>query len=185
MFLHHIHSLPPNDPVNQIFQQQKLLPYEKNWWNTVSSLLHQYELSDTDYAGMEKDEWKSIVDSHVKDYAFAKLLSECKSMTKTYHLHYEVFERQSYITACPSNIAKMVFQIPGRIINCRDNHHTSNPITTCRLCQTYIETQNHIINCKKVCSSDDIISLQTYMCNNFEIELEQLQKIEARIDLLK
>ena len=180
MFLHHIHTLPSDDPVNMIFQQQKLLPNEKNWWNAVAKLLDQYELSDSDYTTIDKDEWKFLVDTNVNDHAFRKLQQECRDMSKTYHLKYEIFQRQSYITSCPSNIARLIFRIRGKILNCRDNHHSSNPITTCRLCETYIETQNHTINCKKVCPSDDIISLQTYMSDNFEIDLDQLQKIEER-----
>ena len=48
MFLHHIHTLPTDDPVSKILQQQKLLPNEKNWWNKVSSLLVEYDLTDSD-----------------------------------------------------------------------------------------------------------------------------------------
>ena len=182
MFLHHIHTLPSEDPVNKIFQQQKQLPNEKNWYNNVSNLLALYNLSDSELPEISKDEWKTLVDTNVNEVAFTNLTQECKNMTKTYRLQYESFERQSYITACPSNIARLIFRIRGKVINCRDNHHQANPITTCRLCHTYIETQNHTINCKKVCSSEDIISLQTYMSPSFEIDLVQLQKIEARYE---
>ena len=182
MFLHHIHTLPVDDPVNKVFQQQKLLPNEKNWWNHVSNLLSQYDLSNSDYSVKSKEEWKTLVNTAVNEYAFTKLKQECSNMTKTYHLKYEVFERQSYISTCSSNIAKLIFRIRCKMMNCRDNHHRSNPNTICRLCQTHIETQNHIINCKKVCSPEDIISLQTYMSANFEIDINQLQKIESRYE---
>ena len=185
MFLHHIHTLSPEDPVHKIFQQQKLLPYEKNWWNHVSDLLIRYDLTNTDLSETSKDEWKSLVNQNITEQAFIQLKHECKSMTKTFHLDYENFERQSYLTTCPANIARLIFKIRGRVLNCRDNHHRSNPITTCRLCNTHIETQNHTINCKEVCSPEDVISLQTYMHSPFEIDLDQLQIIEKRYKLFQ
>ena len=121
-----------------------------------------------------------LVDNNINEFAFNQLKEECKNMTKTYHLNYEKFERQSYITNCPSNIASLIFKIRSKVLSCRDNHHTSHQITTCRLCNTRIETQNHIINCKEVCSPEDAISLQTYMSSSFEIDLDQLHEIEKR-----
>ena len=180
MFLHHIHTLPPDDPVFKIFQQQKLLPYEKNWWNSISDLLLKYDLVDTDYCNISKDEWKCIVDTNITDYAFIQLKNECSKMTKTYHLRYETFEQQPYLSSCPSHIARLIFKIRGRILNCRDNHHTSNEITTCRVCNIHIETQSHTINCKTVFPSHPTISIQTYMSSTFEVDLNQLQEIENR-----
>ena len=185
MFLHHIHTLSPDDPVHKIFQQQKLLPYEKNWWNHVSDLLTRFDLTNIDLSETSKAEWKSLVNQNITEQAFMQLKHECKSMTKTFHLDYENFERQSYLTTCPANIARLIFKIRGRVLNCRDNHHRSNPITTCRLCNTHIETQNHTINCKEVCPPEDVISLQTYMHSPFEIDLDQLQTIEKRYKLFQ
>ena len=180
MFLHHIHTLPLDDPVQRILNQQKLLPYEKNWWNGVVQLLEKYDLRDVNYGGITKEEWKSIVNINITDYAFKQLKNECSGMTKTFHLKYESFERQQYLTSCPSDIVRLIFKIRGRVLNCRDNHHSSNEILTCRICNVHIETQNHTINCKQLFSSDDIISLQTYMSSSFDIDLEQLQEIQRR-----
>ena len=170
MFLHHIHTLPSEDPVNKIFQQQKLLPDEKNWYNNISSLLVRYNLSDSGLEEMSKDEWKMSVDTSVNEVAFTSLTVECGNMTKTHQLQYDTFERQSYITTCPSDIARLLFRIRGKIINCRDNHHQANPNLTCRLCHTHIETQNHAINCREVRSTEEIISLQPYISPSFEID---------------
>ena len=158
----------------------KSLAYEKNWWNTVSNLLVKYNLVGQDYTAMVKDEWKTEVDNNIMEYAFTELKKECSNMSKTYNLQYENYECQPYITSCPANIATIIFKIRGRILNCRDNQHSANEIITCRLCNTHIETQNHIINCRKVCPSQDSISLLTYMSPVFEVDVEQLQKIEDR-----
>ena len=180
MFLHHIHTLPEVDPVRKIFDQLKLLPFEKSWWKMVSNLLVKYDLGDHDYTTMVKDEWKKVVDTNISEYAFDELKAECSSMTKTYTLKYDKYECQPYITSCPANIARLVFRIRGRILNCRDNQHKNNQLLTCRLCETHIETQSHTINCEKVCQSTDVVSLQTYMSSSFELDLDQLCKIEER-----
>ena len=180
MFLHHIYTLPPDDPVQQIFRQQKLLPYEKNWWNGVAELLEKYDLTDADYDTICKNDWKNMVDANITDYAFQQLKDECSSMTKTYQLKYDNFERQQYLTSCPSDIARLIFRIRGKVLNCRDNHHSSNPITTCRLCNVCIETQSHTINCKKLFPNEAAISLQTYMSSSFEEDLDQLHEIQRR-----
>ena len=180
MFLHHIHTLPTDDPVQMIFSQQKLLPFEKNWWYGVVQLLEKYDLTDAEYDSMPKEEWKSMVDTNISEYAFKQLKNECSNMTKTFHLKYENFQRQEYITSCPSDIARLIFKIRGRVLNCRDNHHRANEITTCRMCNVQIESQNHTINCKQLFPSDATISLQTYMSSSFEVDLEQLQEIERR-----
>ena len=180
MFLHHIHTLPPDDPVQKIFNQQKLLSYEKNWWNGVAELLKKYDLTNADYDSICKDKWKSMVDANIIEFAFQQLKDECSGMTKTYQLKYDSFECQHYLTSYPSNIASLIYKIRGRVLNCRDNHHTSNPITTCRLCNVHIETQNHTINCEKLFPNDAAISLQTYMSPSFEENLNQLHEIQRR-----
>ena len=86
MFLHHIHTLPSEDTVNEIFQLQKLLPDEKNWYNNISSLLVRYNLSDSGLEEMSKDEWKMSVDTSVNEVAFTSLTEECGNMTKTHQL---------------------------------------------------------------------------------------------------
>ena len=45
-FLHHILSLEENDPVQSMFYQQKLLPFEKNWANGITRLLSEYALGN-------------------------------------------------------------------------------------------------------------------------------------------
>ena len=43
-FLYHILSLPIEDPVRQTYEQQKLFPQEKNWYNEVILLMKLYAI---------------------------------------------------------------------------------------------------------------------------------------------
>ena len=180
IFLHHILSLPQSDPVFKIYEQQKLLPYEKNWANNISSLLSTYSLNGISITEKSKCEWKLLVKSAVRSVAFENLKQECKYKIKTYKLQYDSFQSQEYILSCTSNIASLIFKIRARILNCRDNHHHSHQIITCRLCEVEIENQNHIINCSKVRRGGDVISLDCYHTPKFAIDTERLQTIQFR-----
>ena len=53
MYLHHVHTLPHDDPVHHILQQQKQLSYS-NWYQNVLKLLLVYQLSEVPYAELSK-----------------------------------------------------------------------------------------------------------------------------------
>ena len=179
MYLHHIHTLPHDDPVHHILQQQKQLSYS-NWYQNVLKLLLVYQLSEVPYAELSKSNWKHLVTTNIRKHAFDHLKQECSNMTKTYHIQYENFQTQPYITSSPSDIASLIFKIRARVLSCRDNHHHTNRIITCRLCKTHIETQDHIINCKEVNGNDEYISLQPYLSPSFEVNLDVLNTVKKR-----
>ena len=180
MFLHHILSLPNTDPVSRLYNQQKSFPYEKNWANTSQTLLEIYSLQECNIPEISKHQWKQMITSAVTSDAFNELSKECESKTKTQKLTYETLSAQKYLFLCPTDIASLIFKIRSRTLNCRDNQHSANPDTTCRLCGSEIEDQTHIINCTKVRCDGEIISLKEYDKPNFEINLDLLQTIRSR-----
>ena len=179
-FLHHIVTLPSNDPVFKLYQQQKLLTFEKNWANNTLCLLWKYSLNGIDVAKTSKNEWKLIVKSSIRATAFVQLKEECKNKTKTYSLKYNSFQPQKYISTCQSNHTSLLFKIRARCLNCRDNHHHASPIITCRLCDVDIENQDHIINCPKVRHEGQTITLKQFYTQDFETNQDQLHEIHAR-----
>ena len=56
-FLHHVLSLPRNDPVNMSYHQQQQFKYEKNWVNEVQAIRRKYDLkySDEDISTITKE----------------------------------------------------------------------------------------------------------------------------------
>ena len=144
MFYHHIHTLLPTDPAFRIHTQQRLLPFEKNWTNEVSSLLQIYSLDDIDIVEISKEEWKETVAKSITAVAFDKLVEECGGKTKTYKLTYETLTQQKYLTSLPYELACLVFKIRSRNIKCLNNHHSSSENLVCRLCGSCIETEEHI-----------------------------------------
>ena len=176
MFLHHLVTLPPNQPMFQILQQQKQLHYEKNWYNNIVELLHLYNLNEMEISVIPKTKWKSIVYTAVSSRAFEELKTECRGKTKTFPLHYSKFKCQDYVKTWKACDARLMFRIRSRTINCRNNHHSGHADITCRRCGTSIENQTHVINCPVTVYDDDehFISLQPCLSDNpsdFNVDL--------------
>ena len=149
-FLHHVLHLQPTKPVSQIYHQQLNFSHEPNWGNSVENLLKTYDLCITDIQHMTKDEWKLVANNAIESHAFLSLKSEALLKIKTSHLTYESFKPQPYLFTCVPRVASFLFRLRSKSLNCRNNHHSSNPNLTCRHCNTSIESQQHIINCRTV-----------------------------------
>ena len=180
IFLHHIVHLPSSDPVHKLHLQQIKLPFEKNWTNNVFLLLKLYGLDYESVKEVTIDAWKEAVIEAVTTVAFHELISECSEKTKTYRLKYESFHRQKYLTSIPSELACLLFRIRGRIINCRDNHHSSHQIIICRLCGSTIETQEHIANCPKVRGEREIISFEQFYSPDIDENFDLTDLIDVK-----
>ena len=88
--------------------------------------------------------------------------------------------QQQYITAYPPHIASFLFKLRGRVLNCRDNHHSANKSIMCRLCAVNIESQDHILNCSFVRGNNPIIHLTPYFSD--AVPLDRLKELIVMID---
>ena len=70
VYLHRILKLPENDPVLQVYQEQKRFHFERNWANEIIELRDRYSLIHTEdqIRSMTKHQWKSIVDKHINKF---------------------------------------------------------------------------------------------------------------------
>ena len=183
VFLHHVLTLPQNDPVYKLYKQQKLLKYEQNWANNIESLLLQYSLQSEDVASISKDTWKGLVTASITSYAHTALQEVCHNQTKTYMHTYLTFEQQKYLFTYPPHLASFIFKLRGRSLNCRDNHHSSNKTLMCSLCDVDVETQYHIVNCEFVRGTDRTIAVEPYMSDCVPLDhKDELQELKDRYD---
>ena len=109
-----------------------------------------YALQTFRHQSMTKDEWKLVTNNAIESCAFHSLQSEALLKIKTSHLTYESFKPQPYLFTCVPKVASFLFRLRSKSLNCRNNHHTSNPNLTCRHCNIVIESQQHVINCRTV-----------------------------------
>ena len=146
-FLYHILKLDNTDPVKVMYQEQKTLPFEKNWANYMDYILELYGLDFNDVFLMSKPTWKRKAKKAVRDKVFGYLVSDSTGRSKTKNVTYSSFTRQSYLFQYKFKDACTIFKLRSRSVNCKGNHKSNSKSMICRLCKTCDETQQHIINC--------------------------------------
>ena len=181
-FLHHILHLQSDDPVRKVFEAQKLLPYEKNWANEVLPLLGEYDLSEYDIDSISKDAWKDIVKHNITQVAQTQLSSVIKEKSKTKHLSYNRFIRQSYMDIFGHKQASVIFKLRSFSVDCKANRKSSNSDFTCRLCKTAVETQDHVINCPAVRGDGGLLDLSKILDGDFVSGDEEVIEICDRVN---
>ena len=150
-FLHHILTLDETDPVRCAYNQQKLFPYEKNWYNEVLSLRSTYELTETDeeISIISKDKWKSVLTVAVHKYALRVLNCENTQKSKTSHLSpYTAFEPKQYFKFLSPADARLMFAIRSGTLDIKAfrKYKYGEGDTLCRLCGIAEESLEHIVN---------------------------------------
>ena len=178
-FLHHICNLDSDDPVKQVYESQKKLPYEKNWANNIITVIEKYDLGEpaARINRMNKNGWKKLVKSSVSNQAFIQMTNECRSKSKTSSLSYNSLKRQSYLYEYNTNHAKMIFKFRSRTISCKVNQKSSFTDLKCRLCKSCEETQDHIINCQAVRQDDEVLEIMDMTESKVFQQGRKLQKV--------
>ena len=180
VFLHHIVHLDPSEYILQLYHQQLLFQFEHNWANNTKLLLHKYNLQHIDPLSKSREEWKLTVASAIQNAAFHELKVESSKHTKSYLLQYDTFELQEYLYTCPVDIASFIFRLRARILNCKNNHHKSHLNLTCSACHIEIETQKHIINCRKVFPNESHLLIEQFLQKNFDTNHTFVRRIMDR-----
>ena len=76
--------------------------------------------------------------------------------------------------------AKFLFQLRTRMIEVRNNYSGSYPDLRCPLCKSEVDTQQHLLECKKLEKEGEIVSSLINYCNIFNGKLEDKANV-ARI----
>ena len=168
-FLHHILNLDMDDPVRECYEQQKLYPFENNWFNELSELLRKYNLeyAEEEISSMSKDRWKSVITSRVEAFALNELNVENSCKSKTSQLSpYTSLKPQHYLESlCPSD-ARLFFSMRTGTLDIKTmrKYNYEDGDVLCRLCGNEEETLDHIVNeCPSIsrnCQVKDILSGQ-------------------------
>ena len=162
-YLHHILSLESWDPVLQSYQQQKMFPFENNWFNEVSDLRSRYGLteSEADISEMSKERWKSIVTRKVLQYAFDCLVEENLQKSKTSHhpAPMKLGIRDYFLYLSPAD-ARLLFSIRCGTLDLKmlRQYKYDDGDCLCRLCGKEEETVAHIVNICEMITRTVIIS---------------------------
>ena len=162
-YLHHILTLENSDPVQQSYHQQKMFPFENNWFNEVSDLRERYGLTENDVeiSLMSKERWKSIVTKSVFKFALNCLIEENSQKTKTsHHPAPNKLHIQDYFLHLRPADARLLFSIRCGTLDLKmlRRYQYDDGDCLCRLCGKEEETVFHIVNRCEMITRTVIIS---------------------------
>ena len=166
-FLHHVLTLPEYDPVNISYHQQKLFPFEKNWFNEVSQIRSKYGIMETDeeIADLSKEKWKMVVHNKINAYALEQLNNENSTKSKTsHHPACTVLRLQPYFEYLRPSDSRLLFAIRSGTLDIKTlrKYKYDADDVLCRLCQNENESVEHIVNrCAAIYRTCDIEDVYT------------------------
>ena len=176
MFLHHIVTLDPSDPVKIVYQEQMKYESEKNWANEVKLIKEQINLviDDEDICATSKSRWKSQVGRAIKEAAINKLNCECKRLKKVTR-QYTKLETQEYLLRLPVDDARTAFAYRSGTLDIKCHRHYMYEDLVCRACGEGEENVNHIVN---ICDQTncEILDVES---KNLDVVIDIVKKIKS------
>ena len=148
-FLYHIVHLDDNDPVKRMWESQRRLKGEKNWWFAVEISMQKYGITLEDVNSKSKDSFKNYIKKKIREEALSDLGKECASKSKTKHLVYDSLNPQDYLNKMYPKQAKAIFQARSSTLDIKEHRPYRFNDLKCRLCHKEDETLQHIVNCGK------------------------------------
>ena len=116
-------------------------------------LRHKYGLSMDD-ASVETtgmNEWKCLIKSSVKNYAFGRLTKTCNENKKTQHLEFDKLNESPYLTALSPQTARIIFKASLGVFDIKVNFKDKySPDLNCAICNEGRETLEHILQCPRL-----------------------------------
>ena len=146
-FLHHIVHLEEDDPVKRMWESQRLMSGERNWWYTVSRSMDKYNITLEDVVSKSKESFKAFTKKKIKEVALVNLQEDCKGKKKTKNLVYDSLKPQEYFSKLYPTQAKAVFLARCQSLDIKEHRRYKYKDMVCRLCKTEEETLSHIVNC--------------------------------------
>ena len=188
-FLHHILTLPSDDPVHHTYMQQ-LMYQAPNWGNEIKHLRKKYDLQETDeeVASLSKEEWKRLVKRKVRAKALDKLNDEAEGQKNSSNLpRYENLQRQEYISTLTPKKARKIFHIRTNTIDLKAvRKYKYGNDTMCRLCSQEPETIEHVVNdCTAIDRTCLIDNVFTINCEELDEIAKRCIEFDNKVDALK
>ena len=160
VFLHHILTLPIDDPVQINYHEQSKFLYEPNWVNEVCDIRKKYMIDENEeeISNMSKNQWKQLVKRRVTSHTLDELNLQLKQIKHTENLApYDELAPQPYMSGLVPVYARIMFQIRTHIIDLKSVRKFKYDDTVCRLCGDDNETVHHVVNqCKMVARTFEV-----------------------------
>jgi hypothetical protein len=136
-----------------MWESQRRLNGEKNWWYAVEKNMLWYGITLEDVRSKSKDSFKEYTKKKISEAALSDLREECARKTKTKNLVYESLNPQVYLSKLYPKQAKAIFQARCSTLDIKEHRPYRFKDLKCRLVHSDDETLQHIANCGK----DDVV----------------------------
>ena len=148
-----------NEIVRKVYTAQKEEACKGDWVKLVESDFKKLNIDLTDEAisSMSKSEYKNIIKKKVEKHAFVALTNQQSKHKKVKHIEYNNLSApQQYLlnSKFTYTLSSLLFNLRCESVNnIKANFHkTYNEDINCPLCNTDIDTQQHILKCSKLIS---------------------------------
>ena len=177
MFLQHILKLDQNDPVRQVYEEQRKYNSESNWTNEVERIKKQInlEVDDQYVSEISKTVWKTTVNKSVRKSAVRILNSECLKLKKVTRQYTEL-KTKEYLYKLSAEDARTAFGYRSGTLDIKCHKSYMYSDLRCRACGEDKEDTNHIVNHCRVMNKN-------YQSNT-DIETEEVNTIAEVVKTL-
>ena len=170
MYLHNILTKPKSELINKVYEVQKAVFTNKDWFNIVKENRSKLGilLTDEQISIMSKEKYKSIVDKAVKSAALEYLnkLAAKSDSSKSRMLAKSKLIRENYLddkrfsrSEIELLFALRTNMVPGIKKNFSSQY--GNDIS-CDLCSNHVDSQENLLSCVKLTSQVSIPCDVTY-----------------------
>ena len=147
-----------NELAKQVLLTQQISPVKNDWCSTVEEDLRSLNIDmhqDT-IAAMKKTTFKKLVQSKLRETAFAYLLELKRKHSKSANLTASP-QIQKYLSSCDltTQEKQVLFSLRTRTFDCKANYKNGNDTLACNQCGN-LDEQEHLIQCAKDQSDIDL-----------------------------
>jgi hypothetical protein len=188
-FLHYILHEDQNSLIFRFLQAQLDNPSKNDWVTSVHDDLKRLEIPPDFNAIMKTSAYtfKSDVKKEIVKDALKYLNHEKSSHSKVLHIVHEKMELQDYLSpgsGLGSHEAKFIFLLRTRMLDIKSNYQGKHSDLSCPMCDSEQDTQQHLLQCEKLKTENEIVSkIQEYedlFGTNLESKIMIIRLIKLR-----
>ena len=146
----------------KFLQAQLRKPSKNDWGQTVIKDLEILEIDMplSEIASISSDAFKKEVNERIGKEALKYLNNEKSKHSKVLHIPHSEMHLQDYLSPSEMSVkeAKFLFQLRCRMIDVRANYAGGFADLSCPLCKVEVDSQRHLMYCKKLDGESDLVS---------------------------
>lgn len=169
--------------IMQIIKQENI---KNGWWENTNKIAQKHDINLEDLQGSKQSinkliKQKTLTSFHKRITETAKDKSKIQYMLQVNNT-WEAGKQQPYLNFLTRERASIIFQTRTRMIKIKTNYKNAHNNTTCRMCKSQEETQQHILNECQALHTDnttkidpkDLFTQNKHSLNEIAIKIEKI-----------